>query len=61
MVFVTSSSSSASARETAGMPSKRIVLIDGPQRAHSIICRSVGYQVEETLTAKRLDEEAFEG
>lgn len=60
-LFVTTSTFSASARETAEMLSKRIVLIDGPQLARLMIRHSVGCRVEETLTVKRLDEEFFEG
>ncbi|MCP2080857.1 UNVERIFIED_ORG: restriction system protein [Methylorubrum zatmanii] len=60
-LFVTTSTFSASARETAEMLSKRIVLIDGPQLAQLMIRHSVGCRVEETLTVKRLDEEFFEG
>lgn len=60
-LFVTTSSFSASARETAELLSKRIVLIDGPQLARLMIRHSVGCRVEETLTVKRLDEEFFEG
>jgi restriction system protein len=60
-LFVTTSSFSASARETADLLSKRIVLIDGPQLARLMIRHSVGCRVEETLTVKRLDEEFFEG
>lgn len=60
-LFVTTSSFSASARETADLLSKRIVLIDGPQLARLMIRHSVGCRVEETLTVKRLDEEFFDG
>lgn len=60
-LFVTTSTFSASARETAEMLSKRIVLIDGPQLTRLMIRHSVGCRVEETLTVKRLDEEFFEG
>lgn len=60
-LFVTTSTFSASARETAEMLSKRIVLIDGPQLARLMIRHSVGCRIEETLTVKRLDEEFFEG
>jgi restriction system protein len=60
-LFVTTSSFSASARETAELLSKRIVLIDGAQLARLMIRHSVGCRIEETLTVKRLDEEFFEG
>ena len=60
-LFVTTSSFSSSARETAELLSKRIVLIDGPQLARLMIRHSVGCRIEETLTVKRLDEEFFEG
>ena len=60
-LFVTTSSFSASARETADLLSKRIILIDGPQLARLMIRHSIGCRIEETLTVKRLDEEFFEG
>jgi restriction system protein len=59
-LFVTTSAFSPSARETANMLSKRIVLIDGSQLARLMIRHGVGCRVEETLTIKKLDEEFFE-
>lgn len=59
-LFVTTSTFSSSARETAELLSKRIVLIDGSQLARLMIRHGVGCRVEETLTIKKLDEEFFE-
>ncbi len=59
-LFVTTSSFSASARETADMLSKRIVLIDGQQLARLMIRHNVGCRIEETLTIKKLEEEFFD-
>jgi restriction system protein len=60
-LFVTTSTFTTAARDTAEMLSKRIVLIDGPQFARLMIRHGVGCRVEETLTIKKLDEEFFEG
>jgi len=59
-LFVTTSTFSASARETAEHLSKRIVLIDGSQMTRLMIRHGVGCRIEETLTIKRADEEFFE-
>lgn len=59
-LFITTSTFSSSARETAEMLSKRIVLIDGEQLARFMIRHGVGCRVEEVLTIKKLDEEFFE-
>ncbi|MBK3776180.1 restriction endonuclease [Azospirillum brasilense] len=59
-LFVTTSTFSPSARETAELLSKRIVLIDGAQLARLMIRHGVGCRVEETLHIKKLDEEFFE-
>ena len=59
-LFVTTSSFSASARETAEFLSKRIVLIDGEQLARLMIRYSVGCRTEQTLEIKKIDEEFFE-
>jgi restriction system protein len=59
-LFVTTSSFTQSAKETAEYLSKRIVLIDGPLLAKLLIRYEVGCRVEETLFIKRLDEEFFE-
>ncbi|WP_175944231.1 restriction endonuclease [Caballeronia sp. BCC1704] len=59
-LFVTTSSFSPSARETAEFLSKRIVLIDGRQLAKLMIRFNVGCRVEETIELKKVDEEFFE-
>jgi restriction system protein len=59
-VFVTTSSFSKQAKETAeGFPS-RIVLIDGAQLAELMIRYNVGCRTEETILIKRVDEDFFE-
>ncbi len=59
-LFVTTSSFSPSARETADFLSKRIVLIDGNQLAELMIRQNIGCRIEETLAIKNIDEEFFE-
>lgn len=59
-LFVTTSTFSPSARETAELLSKRIVLIDGTQLTRLMIRHGVGCRVEETLHIKKMDEEFFE-
>jgi restriction system protein len=59
-LFVTASTYTASARETATMLSKRIVLIDGSQLTRLMIRHNVGCRVEETIEIKKIDEEFFE-
>lgn len=59
-LFVTTSAFSASAQETAGFLSKRIVLIDGVQLARPMVRYGVGSRVEETIELKRLDEAFFD-
>ena len=59
-LFVTTSSFSKSARETAEFLSKRIVLVDGDQFAKLMIRYNVGCRIEDTLHIKRVDEEFFE-
>jgi len=59
-LFVTTSSFSASAKETAEHLSKRIVLVDGDQLARLMIRHNVGCRIEETLHIKKVDEEFFE-
>ncbi len=59
-LFVTASTFTASARETAGMLSKRIVLVDGGQLMRLMIRHNVGCRIEETLDIKKIDEEFFE-
>jgi len=58
--FVTTSTFSSSAKETAEFLSKRIVLIDGEQFTNLMIRYSVGCRIEETLYLKKIDEEFFE-
>ena len=59
-IFVTTSTFSPSARETAEFLSKRIVLIDGEQLARLMIRHNVGCRIEDTLHLKKIDEEFFE-
>jgi restriction system protein len=59
-LFVTTSTFSGSAKETAELLSKRIVLVDGDQLARLMIRHNVGCRVEDTLDIKRVDEEFFE-
>jgi restriction system protein len=59
-LFVTTSTFSASATETAQFLSKRIVLIDGEQLAKLMIRYNVGCRIEETLHIKKIDEDFFE-
>jgi len=59
-LFVTASTYTPSARETAGMLSKRIVLVDGGQLTRLMIRHNIGCRVEETLEIKKIDEEFFE-
>lgn len=59
-LFVTTSTFTKSAKETAETLSKRIVLIDGTALAKYMIRYGVGCRVEDTLVLKRVDEEFFE-
>jgi len=59
-LFVTTSAFSPSAKETADLLSKRIVLIDGDQLAKLMIRHNVGCRVVDTLYIKKLDEEFFD-
>jgi restriction system protein len=59
-LFVTASTFSSSARQTAEQLSKRIVLTDGDQLTRLMIRHGVGCRVEETLYIKKVDEEFFE-
>jgi restriction system protein len=59
-LFVTTSSFSASAKETAEFLSKRIVLIDGKLLTTLMIRFNVGCRIEETLYLKKIDEDFFE-
>jgi restriction system protein len=58
-LFVTTSTFSSSARETAEFLSKRIVLIDGEQLSKLMIRYNVGCRVEEVLHIKKVDDEDF--
>jgi restriction system protein len=59
-LFVTTSTFSSSARETAEFLSKRIVLLDGVQLSALMVQQNIGCRVEDTLYIKKLDEEFFE-
>ena len=59
-LFVTTSSFSPAARETADLLSKRIVLIDGELLVKLMIRYGIGCRIEESSHIKRLDEEFFE-
>ena len=59
-LFVTTSTFSPAARETAELLSKRIVLVDGDQLARLMIRHSVGCRIEDTLYIKKVDEEFFD-
>jgi len=59
-LFVTTSTFSPSAKETAEFLSKRIVLIDGGQLTALMIRHNVGCRIEDTLHIKKIDEDFFE-
>jgi restriction system protein len=59
-MFVTTSSFSPSAKETADMLSKRIVLIDGQLLTRLMIRFDIGCRVEEVVHIKKLDEDFFD-
>jgi restriction system protein len=59
-LFVTTSTFSPSARETADFLSKRLVLIDGEQLTKLMIRHNVGCKIEDTLHIKKIDEDFFE-
>lgn len=59
-LFVTTSSFSPAAKETADLLSKRIVLIDGNQLTRLMIRYDIGCRVEETIQIKKVDEEFFD-
>jgi restriction system protein len=59
-LFVTTSTFSSSAWETAEFLSKRIVLLDGVQLTMLMISHSVGCRIEETLHIKKIDEDFFD-
>jgi restriction system protein len=58
-VFITTSSFTRSAQDTAGRLGKRIVLIDGDQLAALMIRYDVGVRIEETFHIKKIDEDFF--
>lgn len=59
-LFVTTSSFTKAATETAEKLGKRIVLIDGRDLAKLMIRFNVGCRVEEVFEMKKIDEEFFE-
>ena len=59
-LFVTTSTFSLSAKETAEFLSKRIVLLDGDQLAALMVRQNIGCRIEDTLHIKKIDEEIFE-
>lgn len=59
-IFVTTSSFTKSATETAERLGKRIVLIDGQSLANLMIRFNVGCRPEEVIEIKRVDEAFFE-
>lgn len=59
-IFVTTSSFSKAATETAERLGKRIVLIDGPALATLMIRFNVGCRPEEVIEIKRVDDAFFE-
>lgn len=59
-LFVTTSTFTTAARETAERLGKRIVLIDGQQLTQLMIRFGVGCRLEEVFELKRIDEEFFE-
>jgi restriction system protein len=60
VLFVTTSSFSSAAKETADMLSKRIVLIDGGLLTRLMIRFNIGCRVEEVVYIKKLDEDFFD-
>jgi restriction system protein len=59
-LFVTTSSFTKSAVETAERLGKRIVLIDGQNLAHLLVKFNVGCRVHDVVEVKKIDEEFFE-
>jgi restriction system protein len=59
-LFVTTSTFSTSAKETAEFLSKRIVLIDGEHLSRLMIRYNVGCRIEEVLHIKKVDEDFFD-
>lgn len=59
-LFVTTSTFSPAAKETADLLSKRIVLIDGLLLTRLMIRFDIGCRVEEVISIKKLDEDFFD-
>ena len=59
-LFVTTSTFSTAAKDTAEFLSKRIVLIDGAQLMRLMIRHNVGCRVEDVLHIKKIDQDFFE-
>ena len=59
-LFVTTSSFTASAVDTASKLGTRIVLMDGAQLAKAMIRYTVGCRIEDTVNLKKIDEDFFE-
>lgn len=59
-LFVTTSTFTRDAAETAGMLSKRIVLIDGDRLVRLMIRHDVGCRADETIVLKKMDEDFFD-
>lgn len=59
-IFITTSTFSSAATQTATSLSKRIVLINGQQFVRLMISHNVGCRIDETLYIKSMDEEFFE-
>ena len=59
-LFITTSSFTDSARDTARALSKLIILVDGEQLAGMMIRYGVGCRIEETLHVKKIDEDFFD-
>lgn len=58
--FVTTSTFSQAAKETADLLSKRIVLIDGLLLTRLMIRFDIGCRIEEVVYIKKLDEDFFD-
>jgi restriction system protein len=58
-LFVTTSTFSPSANETAELLSRRIVLIDGDHLAALMVQHNIGCRIEDILHIKKIDEEFF--
>ena len=59
-LFVTTSTFTSSAKETADHLTKRIVLIDGPRLTKLMIRHNIGCRIKATIHVKDLDEDFFE-